>query len=397
MKAWVCRINPCFMKKQGFINLKNITMYEQICDIENLIKSYKLAQIDNRYKRKICAFTFSLEENLLRIQWELQQENYTPQPYSYFTLHEPKTRNIAAPDFRDRVVQHSLVKIVEPIFEKKFISDSYACRTGRGTHFARKRIKHFLMAARSYYGKDVPIYVLQCDVRKFFQSISWDILLKIIKKYIDCPQTLSLIEKIIVTHPSAKIEKFIKPVAQLSIFETSKSLLNTSVSIGHRTGLPIGNLTSQLFANVYLNELDHYMKDKLRVRWYGRYMDDFLVIHPDREYLKQLRSEIGTFLNQELQLTLHPKKLTIKNVSDGVPFVGYRIFYDHILVRGSTLLHIERNYRSKVKQYKNHWITDEKLKETKASIIGHLKHANSYGLRKRLFKKNTNFPPQMIT
>jgi retron-type reverse transcriptase len=368
-------------------NTTPMTMYEKICDFENLVAAFKLSQLDNRYKRKICGFTFSLEENLLRLRWELQHEVYTPQPYSYFTLHEPKARDIAAPDFRDRIVQHSMVAQIEPIFEKKFINDCYACRTGRGTHFAKKRVKRFLMAARSYHGKSVQMYVLQCDVRKFFQSISWDILLKIIKKDISDPQTYNLIEKIVTTHPSEKKNSIFPPQAQLSIFEVNTETVHKSVSIEKRIGLPIGNLTSQLFANLYLNELDHYMKNKLHIRWYGRYMDDFFVIHPDRNYLKELENTIGVFLEKELQLKLHPKKLTIKNVKDGLPFVGYRIFYDHVLVRGSTLQRMERNYRGKVKQNKDKWITDKKLMESKASIIGHLKHANTYGLKKKMFTK----------
>lgn len=361
-------------------------MYERLCNLEHLFAAHKLAQLDNRYKRKVCAFTFSLEENLLRLRYELIQGRYIPRPYTYFTLHDPKTRSIAAPDFRDRIVQHALVSIIQPLFEKQFIYDSYACRTNKGTHLAVKQLKKFLMAARSVHGKNTPIYVLQCDIRKFFQSMSWDILLAIIGKTVVCPKTFALIKTIVVTHQSVVTpQKTISP--QLSLFISATNPVETCISVANRTGLPIGNLTSQLFANIYLNALDHFAKDRLQAHWYARYMDDFLIIHPNRTYLKELQDQIESFLKDDLHLSLHPKKLTIKNVSTGVPFVGYRIFYDHVLVRANTLRRIERNYRSKLKQVKNGVLTEQKLAETKASIIGHLKHANSYGLTKSLFKK----------
>lgn len=363
-------------------------MYEQICNLEHLCHAYKQAQLDNRYKRKICAFTYSLEENLLRLRWELLSGHYLPRPYTYFMLHDPKTRNIAAPDFRDRVVQHALVDLIMPLFEKQFIYDSYACRINKGTHFGAKRLKHFLMSARSYHGKNTPIYVLQCDIRKFFQSVSWDILLNIIEKTVTCQKTMTLIKTIVVTQHKTVLPQTTVS-AQLSLFTPKVVSIENSVSVERRSGLPIGNLTSQLFANIYLNELDHFIKDRLRVRWYGRYMDDFFVLHHDRIYLKQLRDEINFFLQDELRLSLHPKKLTIRNVSTGVPFVGYRIFYDHTLVRGNTLQRIERHYRSKEKQVKRGTLATQKLAQTQASIYGHLKHANAYGLRKKLLNKST--------
>ena len=213
-------------------------------------------------------------------------------------LHDPKTRAIAAPNFRDRIVQHSLVNLIQPLFEKQFIFDSYACRTNKGTHLAAKRLKHFLMASRSFYGKNTSIYVLQCDIRKYFQSVSWKILLKIIKKTVTCPKTFRLIKIIVTTHHQTLLTKPI--TSQLSLFEPTINSEQTSISAKNKTGLPIGNLTSQLFANIYLNELDHFVKDRLRVRWYGRYMDDFYIIHPDVAYLKQMRDQINSFLQTEL-------------------------------------------------------------------------------------------------
>ena len=360
-------------------------MFEQICTFESLLSAYDKARLDNRYKKAVCAFSFALEQNVLRLLWELKTDHYTPRPYTYFTLHEPKIRKIAAPDFRDRVVQHALVAVIQPLFEKQFILDSYACRKDKGTHFAVRRVKKFLMGARSKNGTQSPMYVLQCDINKFFQSISWDTLLTIIRKTIPCPKTFALIRTIVTTHNPLPTQTTIPP--QLSLFSENTGTEETSISVTARTGVPIGNLTSQLFANIYLNELDHFIKDRLRVHWYARYMDDFFILHHDRTYLAKLRDMIREYLHTELQLSLHPKKLTIKNTSTGVPFVGYRIFYDHVLVRGNTLRRIERNYRARVRQVKHGHVSEQKLTETKASIIGHLKHADTYGLTKSLLKK----------
>lgn len=318
-------------------------------------------------------FDFNLEANLSKIVWELSTGKYRPYPYKYFVVHDPKTRNIAAPHFRDRVVQHSLVSVIEPIFEKKFIYDSYACRKDRGTHFGLKRLKKFLQAARTCSGKNAEIYVLQCDIRKFFPSVSWKILFEIIEKTINSPQTRDLIQKIITIHSAFG--------GKMVLVEPDEAI----VLVKERRGLPIGNLTSQLFANIYLNELDHFVKENLRERWYGRYMDDFFIISPSEERLKIVREEIRTFLKEKLELNLHPKKVNIKNVQDGVSFVGYRVFYDHILIRGSTLLRFQKKYRKYKKILKKGKITQEYLRAVENSFKGHLRHANAWGLRKKLF------------
>jgi len=360
-------------------------MFNKIYNLQNLHNAFKKAQLDNHYKRKVCVFSFFLEENVNRLSWELSRHRYTPQAYTYFVVHEPKARNIAAPAFRDRVVQHSLVAQIQPLFEKQFIYDAYACRIEKGTHLGAKRLKKFLMAARCVYGKDTPIYALQCDISKFFQSISWDKLLAIINRTIKCEETRSLIKKIIVTHTSNHRNSSV-PKEQLTLFTNNSTYQPPGINTQKRVGLPIGNLTSQLFANIYLNELDHFMKDRLKLKWYGRYMDDFYVIHPDKEYLKELITTIDVYLKDNLALSLHPKKLNIKDVKNGVPFVGYRVFYDHILIRGNTLLRMERNWRKKKKQLKNETISTQELEASKAAIIGHLTHADSHRLMKSLFE-----------
>ena len=160
-----------------------------------------------------------------------------------------------------------------------------------------------------------------------------------------------------------------------------------------RQGIPIGNLTSQLFANIYLNELDHFAKEKLRLKWYARYMDDFLVIHPDKSYLKQTKEVLSIFLKDRLRLNVHPKKVIIQNIDSGIPFVGYLIFYDHILIRGKTLLRMRRKLKRRKKQAEQNG-DKSKLEATKSSIRGHLKHANAYHLEQNLFAgKHKNQKP----
>lgn len=361
--------------------VKFINMFEEIYNLEQLVKAYYHARHGKREKLRICEYDFFLENNLVKLKYLLQTGNYLPAPYAHFTIYDPKTRKVSAPAFRDRVLQHSLVATIEPFFEKRFIFDSYACREAKGTHLGAKRVKKFLMAARCINGEDKDIYVLQCDIQKYFQSISWDILLSIISKTIHCNKTLDLITKIVTTHEETnKKTPEVKGNVQLDLFTPASPAEIPVVSIDKRMGLPIGNLTSQLFANIYLNELDHFVKEELRERWYARYMDDFLIINPDKERLRLVREKIRTFLDQKLNLHLHPRKVTIKNVKEGVPFVGYRIFYDHKLVRGSTLIRMQKKYRSKAKLFKKGRISEEMMSQTQKSVYGHLKHANAHGL-----------------
>jgi len=361
-------------------------MYKKICSFENLLKSYRLARKNNRYKQSVCRFDFFLESNLFRLQQELVTGSYTTKPYKHFVVTDPKKRQVAAPDFRDRVVQHALVSAIEPIFDKGFINDTFACRKNKGTHFAQKRVKKFLQAARSVHGKDKELYVLKCDIKKFFPSISWNILLRIIKRKITCDRTISLIEKIVTFHEVYNDQSLKTRNSQLSLFERD-NLLNPEevVSISERKGLPIGNLTSQLFANVYLNELDQFVKNILRERWYGRYMDDFLVISADKKHLFEIKEKIRDFLWEKLKLTLHPKKSFVQNTKDGVCFVGYRIFYDHILIKGSTLLRMQKKLKKRRKQLEKGLISPEKYTACANSLAGHLKHASAYRLKQFCF------------
>jgi RNA-directed DNA polymerase len=349
--------------------------FNTFSDLTNLFKAYSRVRLGKRTRPVTLTFDFVLENCICLLQYLLRSKKYVPKPYTYFIVTDPKKRHIAAPNFRDRIVHRSLVNLIEPRLDKEFIFDSYACRKGKGTHFGLQRVKKFLMAARSKNGAQSSIYYLKCDIRKYFQSISWDVLITILQKKISDPDIMKLIATIITNH------KVYKTNGQL------KNLPEHVVNLQERKGIPIGNLTSQLFANVYLNELDQFVKHTLKEKWYARYMDDFLIIHPDKDHLIKVRNSLEVFLEENLKLTLHPEKVFIQNLSFGVPFVGYRIFYDHILVRGKTLRRFQKRLEKRKRMVCEQRFTQEKLDLTCNSFQGHIQHANAYHLQKFLFSK----------
>ncbi len=370
-------------------SLTHNALFTHICHLEQLLSAYYRARRGKREQLRICQFDFALESNLGKIKYLLESGQYIPAPYTHFTVFDPKTRHVSAPAFPDRVIHHSLVAAIEPLFEKKFIIDSYACRKGKGTHFAAKRVKKFLMAARCQQGRSQELYVLQCDIEKYFQNIDWEILLELLSKTIHCQETLNLMKIIIQTHQSTNQNRMSSSThgvrkagvysAQLDLF--APELPEASpVCLELRKGLPIGNLTSQLFANIYLNELDHFVKEMLKEKYYARYMDDFLIIHHQKSHLIEIRDRVSEFLQDKLKLHLHPKKITIKNVKAGVPFVGYRLFYDHTLIRGNTLRHLQRKYSKRLKLFQQGKISAQELRMSQASVRGHLKHADAHHL-----------------
>lgn len=347
-------------------------MYKQICEFTNIYQSFGVAVKGRRYAPSVLKFSENLEVQLLKIRSELINSTFTPSPYNHFTVYEPKERHIAAPAFRDIVVQHAIFNIINPVFEKHFIFDNYACRQGKGTHFGVFRIKKFLEANRSIYGQEQPVYFLKCDISKFFQNIHWDILQHIIERSIDCPKTASLLEKIITIHITAR--------------KSMNQNLEQIISLENRQGLPIGNLTSQLFANIYMNELDHFIKEKLKARWYGRYMDDFLIISTNKELLKFFKAEIAGFCANSLGLALHPNKTFIGNAVTGIDFLGYRVFRDHILVRAKTLRKMQKRYNLTLKELLAGKISQDDFDILRSSFEGHLKQANTFGLKEACFE-----------
>lgn len=331
-------------------------LYEQIYDFQNLYNAYIKARRGHRYEHQVLVFTQNLESELIQLQNDLIWETYRTGAYRRFYIHDPKTRQVAALPFRDRVLQHALCSIIEPIFERSFIYDSYACRVGKGTHAGADRVTEFLRQASRLWQKP---YCLKCDISKYFPSVNHNTLLAIIKKTIVCKDTLWLIEEI----------------------------LSSWVDEGHPEpkGLPIGNLTSQLWANVYLDQLDHFAKEILRVKFYVRYMDDFVIINGDKAELWRIKNEIEGFLEDKLSLKLNGKT-GIFPITQGVDFLGYRIWPSHRLLRKRSTKRIKRALKYFQKLYSQGQIDFGQINATVQSWLGHAKHADSYRFRRKLFE-----------
>ncbi|MEB3826032.1 RNA-directed DNA polymerase [Phormidium sp. CCY1219] len=278
-------------------------LFPQIVDYANLIKAARNAARGKRFRENVLRFNYNLEAELETLQLELYSKSYLPGPYQTFEILEPKRRMISAAPYRDRVVHHAVCNIIAPIFERSFIGDSYANRLGYGTHRALQRFTKF---ARSNP------YILQCDIRKYFPSIDHAILKEQLRRKIKCRDTLWLLDTII--DGSNEQETII-------LHFPGDDLL---APLQRRRGLPIGNLTSQFFANVYLNGFDHFIKEELKVKKYLRYVDDFALFSRDRSFLADARIGLESYL-ATLRLKIHPIKSQLFETRKGANFVGFRV------------------------------------------------------------------------
>ena len=345
-------------------------LYNKICSFENLHLAYLKARKAKRYKSEILKFSYYLESNLLELQDELLNQTYKHGSYKTFVVNDSKKRVIKAASFKDRVVHHALCNIIEPIFDRGFIYDSYACRRKKGTHKTIKRLDFFIRSASDFARQKRElknIYCLQCDIAKYFASIDHNILISLIKKKIKDKKVLWLIKRIL---ESSYEKKLFEDLFKFRLI-----------------GIPIGNLTSQLFANIYLNRLDQFIKHQLRVRYYIRYMDDFLILDSDKNLLGKMKFKIREFLEDKLKLKLHPKKANVFPIVKGIDFLGYRTFKDYKLLRKSTVKRFvkrTRNYKNKVDKG---LISEEKLDRSIQSWFAYARFANSWRLSKRIKQK----------
>lgn len=335
-------------------------LYEKICSLENLKIAFKKARKDKSKKFYVIEFENNLEENLLELQKELLEQTYTPKPLKSFIIRDPKTRKIHSSAFRDRIVHHAIVNVLEPIFEKIFICDSYASRKNKGTHKAVKRFKNFMRKV-SKNGKPVKDalndnmikgYVLKADIKHYFDEINQDILIEIIRRKIDDEKTMVLIDKILKNFNSGIFGK----------------------------GMPLGNLTSQFFANVYLNETDYFVKHELKSRYYIRYVDDFVILHKSKKRLEYFKAEIDKFLRERLKIELHPQKSKILPLRNGLTFLGYKIFYHYTLLNKKNIKIITK----RVLDFKENKITKEDFENCLKGWEGYAKWADSYKLRNKI-------------
>ena len=336
-------------------------LYNDITSFENLLSAAQKAQRGKRFKESTARFNLNLEKELFALQRDLQAQTYSHGRYRDFIVYDSKKRLISASPYRDRVVHHALCNIIEPIFDRTFIHDSYACRKGKGMHAAIDRYTGFCRKNR---------YVLRCDIRKYFQSIDHAILVEMLSRKILCSDTMWLIKEIIASRDDQSVVTYFP----------GDDLLTP---LARRRGLPIGNLTSQFFANLYLNGFDHYIKEELRCRYYIRYVDDFVVFGNSKEDLHDVRRKLESYL-QSLRLRMHAKKSRIHRVSEGILFLGFRIFPTHRLLRRDNVLRMRRKLKRLSEEYHAGSMALEKVTKSVESWVSHASHADTYRLRSRV-------------
>jgi len=338
-------------------------LYSQIISFKNILLASRQAQKGKRFRDNVLDFNYHLETELIRLQKQLTDKTYQPGAYRTFHLTNPKSRLISAAPYRDRVVHHALCNIIVPLFERTFIADSYANRLGFGTHRSLRRFTTFARNSN---------YVLQCDIRKYFPSIDHIILKQLMRRKIKCPDTLWLMDTII--DNSNEQETVIDYFA-------GDDLLTP---VTRRKGLPIGNLTSQFFANVYLNGFDHFVKEQLKISKYVRYVDDFALFSDERELLADARLAIEEYL-AKLRLKIHPIKSQLFATKIGASFLGFRILPGRIRVRNSNLHQARRRLKRLQIDYAQARIEREKVNQSIQSWFAHLEHGDTWQLRQRIF------------
>lgn len=314
--------------------------FNKVCSAEALFAAWEKFRRSKRARADVLAFERHLEANIFELADELTHGSYRHGPYQPFTVWDPKQRQIHKALVRDRLVHQAVTSAIEPLFEKGFIYDSHSCRKGKGTHAALSRLRRFLY--RASRNNTVNVYALKLDINKFFASVDHQILMELLTQKISNPEIVDLLAEII-----------------------------ASYSVSSSQGLPLGNLTSQLFANVYLHQLDWFVKNHLCERFYLRYCDDFVILSPDRRYLADLVSVIDQFLATRLKLTIHPAKVSLRGWHQGIDFVGY------VLKPHCTVL------RTKTRQR----MLDRLNSDNLTSYLGLCSHADSYELQQDLVSR----------
>lgn len=338
-------------------------LWPQVSDFDNLYAASRQAQQGKRFRSSVLAFNHHLEDELHQLQYELDQFIYEPGAYRTFRIMDPKPRLISAAPYRDRVVHHALCNVIVPIFDRTFISTTYANRTGYGTHCALVKFIEYARNSR---------YVLQCDIRKYFPSIDHEILKSAIRRKIKCVPTLWLIDRIIdnSNEQDPSIEHF-----------PGDELLTP---LEHRRGLPIGNLTSQFFANVYLNGFDHYVRESLKCSKYLRYVDDMALFSDDWHYLRDCRQQIEAYL-AKLRVKIHPVKSQLFETQAGANFVGFRVMPDRVRVRNDNLRRARKRMKDLQEGFGYYRLSADEVIHCLTSWEAHLKHGNTYRLRRNIF------------
>jgi len=324
----------------------------RIASFANLEAAYRAARRGKRGAPAAQRYTYHLERQLWRTRRALLAGRWRFGPYRSFTICDTKPRRIVAAPFADRVVHHAICRVIEPVFDARFIHDSYACRAGRGNLAAVHRFRRFIRARPAGF-------VLHCDVARCFQSVDHAVLLELLQRKLKDKPLLALLANLVRGAPE-------------------------DPELGPGKGIPIGNLTSQLFANVYLDPLDHFAKQALRLRRYLRYVDDFVAVHQDKAVLHEARDALGAFLSERLRRRMHPTKATVRPVRHGTDLLGYRIWPDRIRVRRAGVRRFVQRERGLRRAFHSGVVSVEEYWCSVDSWLAFARHADSSGLVRRL-------------
>lgn len=306
-----------------------------------------------RNKPDVQQFEFNLEDNLFQLHQGLQSKIYQHSNYTAFSISDPKPRRIHKAVVRDRVLHHAIFRVLYPIFDRSFIYDSYSCRLGKGTHNAVNRLEIFCRKLSRNYNRN--IFALKCDIRRFFNSVDQIILISLIRRKIQDADALWLIEKI--------IKSFNKSIGK---------------------GLPLGNVTSQLFANIYLNELDQFIKHQLKIKYYLRYCDDFVILSKNEIYLKNLINQINDFLQSCLKLKLHDDKILIRKFCQGIDFLGYVVLPYYRVLRTKTKKRILKKIEKRYQEAQSDLISEKSFNQNLQSYLGILKYCKGFKIKNKI-------------
>jgi retron-type reverse transcriptase len=285
---------------------KILISYNDIISIKNIYEAWEEFLPGKKNKEDVAEFTLNLSNNIFKLHSDLKNKAYTHGSYKAFNINDPKPRSIHKASVRDRLLHHAIYRILYPFFDRLFIYDSYSCRNFKGTHRALNRFRDF--GRKVSKSNKQTCWILKCDIRKFFASIDQEILITILRKCITDPDIILLL------------------IAVVRSFHSTKE----------GTGLPLGNLTSQLLVNIYMNQFDQWMKHRMKVKYYIRYADDFVILSQDKDYLLELTTKIADFLEENLKLSLHPNKVFIKTFTSGLDFLGWVHFPEHRVLRTVT-------------------------------------------------------------
>jgi len=329
-------------------------IYKRLTSIENIYFSFLEFRKDKKRSSEILKFERYIEDNLFSIYDKLKNKAYIPGEYSAFRITDPKMRLIHKAPLEDRIIHHVLCRGLEEIYEPIFIAHSYSCRKNKGTHKGVRDLFRFTKIVSRNNTR--ACWALKCDIRKFFASVDQNVLLEILNKKIKDDDYLNILKLIIYGF----------------------NLCHENV------GLPIGNLTSQYFANIYMNEFDQFVKHKLKVKYYIRYTDDFIILSQNKNYLTGLLDEMRYFLKYRLKIELHPDKIKFYTLKSGIDFLGYIVFPYHILPRHKTKKRIFRKIRQRIAEVKNGELSYDSLYQVIQSYLGFFTHCNSFRIREEI-------------